>query len=101
MSTVQVPSVEEVGQYGPVKGKDPADVQDAYDAEKAAQAHVCRVDPYAADLAQALKRRVARNLAMRNIPLGIQMDEVGGIRVGSNDPEVRRLEAPYRKVYVG
>ena len=27
--------------------------------------------------------------------------EGGGVRVGSNDPEIRRLEAPFRKVLKG
>lgn len=53
------------------------------------------------DLAEALKRRVARNLAMRSLPLGVQSDELGATRVGSVDPEVRRLEGPYRRLAVG
>ncbi len=81
-----------------------AALTDALEAEKAAQARVCRVDhtAYPDDLAQALKRRVRRNLAMRGIPLGVMADaEGGGVRVGSNDPEIRRLEAPFRKVLKG
>lgn len=70
-------------------------------AETNAQAAACRVDPYNDNLAEALCRRVARNLAMRGVPLGVQNDEFGGTRLGSTDPEVRRLEAPYRRVSVG
>lgn len=76
-------------------------VQDALDAETAAQRRVCEVGPfYTADLAQALKRRVARNLALRGIPLAVlQGDaESGNLRLPGSDPEVRRLERPYRKL---
>lgn len=78
-------------------------IKDALAAEKANQARVCRVDPanYPDDLAQALKRRVARNLAMRNLPLGVMSDELGATRLGSNDPEVRRLEKPFKKLVMG
>jgi len=75
---------------------------EALAAEAKAQARKCRVPAAAAtfwpdDLAEALFRRVHRNLAMRNLPLAIQSDGDGGIRIGSNDPEIRRLEAPYRR----
>lgn len=73
----------------------------AIQAEKAAQAKVCKIDPYTNDLQEALLRRVVRNLAMRNVPLGVQMDETGGTIIGSRDPEIRRLEGPYRKLPVG
>lgn len=82
-------------------GKPTEAIQDVYDAEVADQASRCRVDPYNAALAAALVRRVSRSLAMRNLPLGVLQDETGATRVGSVDPEVRRLEAPYRKVVVG
>lgn len=71
-------------------------------AETAAQAAVCRVgEAMPDDLAMALLRRVARNLAMRALPVGVQSDEMGSTTIGSNDPEVRRLEKPYKKVFVG
>lgn len=95
-----VPDVEAVAAYLGKEASDPK-VVDAYAAEVAAQASTCRVEPYVDDLGQALKRRVARNLAMRGVPLGVQMSEVGGTFLGRNDPEVRRLEAPYRKLPVG
>lgn len=82
-------------------GKTEAEVTEARAAEVADQASRCRVDPYNDALAEALHRRVARNLAMRNLPLGVQIDETGGTRIGSTDPEVRRLEGPYRKLVVG
>lgn len=76
-------------------------------AELAAQAKACRVptDEFTAwdtDLAEALYRRVARNLALRGIPLAVlQGDaEVGSLVPPGKDPEVRRLEAPFRKMVV-
>jgi len=71
-------------------------------AEQVAQARACRIDPYSLDLAEALKRRVLRNLALRPLPIGI----VGGanfepLRIGKRDPEIRRLEGTYRKVVIG
>lgn len=79
---------------------------EALAAESKAQARKCRVPAADAtawpdDLAEALFRRVHRNLAMRNLPLAIQSDGDGGIRIGSNDPEIRRLEAPYRRAVLG
>lgn len=80
-----------------------ADVQGALDAEQAAQARVCRIASYSNDLREALLRRVQRNLAMRALPLAVlQGDpEAGSTVLPGRDPEVRRLEAPYRKVVMG
>ena len=52
-------------------------------------------------LTQALFRRVSRNLAMRALPLALNEGENGTSYVGAKDPEVRRLEGPYRKRVVG
>lgn len=80
-------------------------LEGALAAEASAQARICRTPEldadYPDDLAEALMRRVARNLAMRNLPLGIMADEMGPTRIGSTDPEVRRLEAPHRKLVKG
>lgn len=81
---------------------DPAELVAALAAETAAQARAVRVpDPYPADLAEALLRRVAHNLALRALPLGVQSAisemAVATNRVGGTDAEVRRLEAPYRR----
>lgn len=72
-------------------------------AEIAAQQNVCTVGTgeLPAALWEALLRRVARNVAMRRLPLGVMADEMGAVRIGSNDPEIRRLEGPYRKRVVG
>ncbi|WP_409074070.1 hypothetical protein [Micromonospora chalcea] len=84
---------------------DTADLQDALDAEAAAQRSICRVGAvYPADLRQALLRRVQRNLAMRQLPLAVQMWDAeggGGTVLPGRDPEVRRFEAPYRKLVIG
>lgn len=92
-----VPTVAEVAS---ALGRAEADVSAAYAAEVADQASRCRVDPYSHALAAALVRRCARALAMRNLPLGVTLDETA-VRVGSTDPEVRRLEAPYRRLVIG
>jgi hypothetical protein len=100
---------------GTNSGESDADISAALAAEVVAQAAVVRFPadpappasplPYPADLAEALKRRVARNLAMKRLPLAVQqsMNEFGSsaIRLGSTDPEIRRLEAPHRKWVVG
>lgn len=93
-----VPDADAVADY---LGVAAADVADALAAEQADQAARCRVEPYNEALAAALMRRVARNLAMKSVPLGVQADGLGGtLRLSSTDPEVRRLEAPYRRLKV-
>lgn len=79
-------------------------IQEELDAERVNQAKVCRVGAvYPADLGSALKRRVLRALALRSLPLAVlQNDADGGASfLPSNDPEVKRLEGPYRKVVFG
>lgn len=81
------------------------DLQDALDAETQGQADMCRIGAiYTSALRQALLRRVQRNLALRQLPLAVlQGDaETGQSRVlPGRDPEVRRFEAPYRRLVVG
>lgn len=76
-------------------------IEGALAAEKAAQARVCTVpgddDDWPADLAEALLRRVARNLALRKLPLGIAASEIEATRVAGTDVEVRRLESGHRR----
>jgi hypothetical protein len=85
------------------------EIESALAAEKAAQKRRCRVPAddaeWPADLVEALCRRVHRNLAMRGLPLGLVVDaaddgQSATTRVGS-DIEVRRLEAPWRRVVMG
>jgi hypothetical protein len=89
-----------------------AEAGEALAAETMAQKRVVRAsafplvptDPWDADLTQALKRRVHRNLFMRGLPSGLAtaMSEgaVSSVRIGM-DPEIKRLEAPFRKTTVG
>jgi hypothetical protein len=80
---------------------EPGQIEAALEAESAAQERICRVpgcdDEWPADLAEALLRRVARNLALRKLPLGIATSEIEATRVASTDVEVRRLEASHRR----
>ena len=82
-----------------------AEIQEALDAETAAQARVCRVGAiYPDDLRSALLRRVQRALAMRPLPLAVlQGDAEAGTTtvLPGRDPEVRRLEGPHRKLVLG
>lgn len=52
-------------------------------------------------LREAVLRRCCRNLALRKLPLSISESEAASIRVGGYDPEIRRLEGPYRRMTVG
>lgn len=83
------------------------ELQDVLDAEVALQAKVCTIpadptdppsDAYPAALRAAVFRRVARALAMKGIPLAVLQGDAenGTTYLPSNDPEVRRLERPYR-----
>jgi len=70
--------------------------------EQAQQAHKCHtIRP--PDMLEALSRRVQVNLAKRGLPLGVieQTDDRGRAFMPTFDPEIRRLEAPYRKLVVG
>jgi hypothetical protein len=83
---------------------DDAELAGAILAERHAQAARCRIDRYGPDLLEALKRRVARNLAARRVPVASFTAFDGGstsTRVPTQDPEIRRLEAPYRRISVG
>lgn len=102
-----MPTVDDVAAYMGAASASwtAAQLQGALDAEAAAQRAICLVGAvYPADLREALLRRVQRNLAMRQLPLAVLQ---GDAETGSNtvlpgrDPEVRRLEAPYRRLVVG
>jgi hypothetical protein len=73
-------------------------------AETAAQARSCRIPgPMPGDLREALLRRCAANLARRQLgPLpGPQGDSETPTIVPARDPEVRRLEGPWRTLVFG
>lgn len=82
-----------------------ADISQALAAETAAQANLCTIPVvYPADLAEALLRRVARNLALRGIPLAVLQGDSeanGPSFLPGKDPMVRQYEAPYRRLVVG
>lgn len=81
-----------------------AEISDALAAETQAQRDMCRRPvPYPTPMAQALMRRVARNLALRRMPLAMTQGDAdfGPLAIPGRDPEVRRLEAPYRRLVVG
>lgn len=100
------PTLPEVKSYlGSDHSWTDAEINDALTAETAAQARRCKVpDPYPSDLGQALKRRCARNLAARNVPV-VQFTsfEGGGstARVPKLDAEIARFEGPFAKRKVG
>lgn len=99
-------NLEAVKEYlGPDTQWSDSDIQSALDAEAAAQAkRVTYPDPVPADLDEALCRRVAHNLALRPLPLGLATSiseiSVATNNVGGLDAEVRRLESPYRRVVI-
>lgn len=98
-------TVDDVRDYDKsLTGHTDAAIQGAINAETVAQAGKCRIpDPVPDDLDEALKRRVVRNLAMRKLPLAMMQGDAerGPLILPSNDPEVRRLEAPHRKLVMG
>jgi hypothetical protein len=99
-----LPTLAVVKDYLGTTSATDAEITAALAAETAAQDAVCRVEAYyPPDLAEALKRRVARNLALRGIPLAVlQGDAEGGSLVLPRlDVEVRRLEGPHRKLIAG
>ena len=105
-----VPTVSDVRAYiGETNARwDDAALTEVLASEAAAQAAVARIpaDPtaYPDDLRSALLRRVQRALALRALPLAVL---TGDAEAGTStilpgrDPEVRRLEAPHRKLVVG
>lgn len=85
-----------------------AQLEQVIAAEVGNQARVCRtpLDPAALpeDLAQALYRRVAREVSGKQVPLGLVGDtasEYGPARLATFDAEVERLEGPSRLVVFG
>ena len=104
---MSVPTEQEVTDYLGETSATTEEIADAYAAEKSDQANRCKVPAddaaWPASLAQALKRRVARNLALRGLPIAVlQGDAEGGSTVlPGSDPEVRRFEAPHRKLSFG
>jgi hypothetical protein len=78
-------------------------LQTVLDAEQGAQAQLCRVDPWAPQLTQAIYRRVGREVAAMALPLGVTdpSGEFGGSNLPRYDVEIERLERPFRLVVLG
>jgi hypothetical protein len=83
------------------------EIDAALAAETAAQRRVCRVPAaYPPDLREALLRRVQVNLARRRqmteLPRGDgDVPELPPMVPPGRDPEIRRFEAPFRKLVMG
>jgi hypothetical protein len=81
-----------------------ADLQQILDAELAIQARTCRLPEgeeaiYPPPLARAALRRCQRQVAAKNVPLGVlgaESAEYGPLALPGWDAEVARLEASYR-----
>lgn len=82
-----------------------SELDDVLAAETSAQWDVCAVPAaYPFSLREALLRRCARNLALRALPLAVLRGDADGgdnTVLPANDPEVRRLERPWRKLRIG
>lgn len=98
-----MPDLADVEEYLGDHSASDAEIQQALDQETAAQWRVCRVPAtYPADLRGALLRRVQRALAMKGLALAVREGADGeSLVVPGRDPEIRRLEAPFRKVRFG
>lgn len=107
---MSAPTLEEVTAYLTSIGisKPEADVESARLTELSNQASVCDMpaadEEWPADLAEALCRRVAVNLGVRPVTLGVQTSiteaAFGAVRVGGGDREVDRLEGPFRTIAI-
>jgi hypothetical protein len=99
-----MPTVDDVRDYDTAESLSSwtdEQIQGALDAETMDQFLRCRIPAaYGANLAEALKRRVVVNLQKRGHPLGMVQAQEGSSNtayLATSDPEVRRLEGPYRK----
>lgn len=102
VTAAQFPDITDVDDYLDEHSWTDDRLQDALDAEAAAQRSVCRIPAtYPDDMRQALLRRVQRNLSMRGQP-GVSVSDQGtAVYQPTRDPEVRRLEGPWRKLPTG
>lgn len=100
-----MPTAADVRAYVGDTSADDTELGGVLAAEAAAQRARCQVPAaYPPDLREALLRRCARNLAARRVPVASFTAFEGGgtsTRVPARDPEIRRLEAPYRRYVVG
>jgi hypothetical protein len=108
-----LPTVDEVVAYlGDGANRWTSDGGDTYpaiaeelEAETSAQSRMCDYgSPYPDELKLALLRRVQRALQMRSLPLAVlqgDSDTGNASFLPSRDPEIRRREAPYRRLVGG
>lgn len=106
-SEAAMPTLDDVKDYLETAGEPTShsddQITDALNAEAQAQRDTCIVGAvYPYSLRQALLRRTARNLAMRMNVTGLSSGdaESPGQIIPGRDPEVRRLEGPYRRMPV-
>lgn len=98
------PDVDDLANYLGAHSATDEELASALAAETGAQFDVCRIPGvYPIALREALLRRCARNLALRGLPLAVLRgdSESGDTVLPGSDPEVRRLEKPWRKIKVG
>lgn len=99
-----MPDVDECNDYIGEHSYTDEQVQQKLDQETDHQFRVCRVPAaYPPALRGALLRRVQRALHMTHLALAVRESQDGEsqIVVPGRDPEVRRLEGPWRKVTIG
>jgi hypothetical protein len=100
-----MPTISEVSLYLGENSWSNDELTDALAAEAPLSGHAARCRPFTRPTwREALKRRVARNLAARAVPVATFTSFEGGgtsTRVPMLDAEIARLEAPYRKRRVG
>jgi hypothetical protein len=109
-----LPTLEEVRAWiqVPVSALSDEQLQQVIDAELALQMSGIVVPdtpeppdppvPYPPELEQALFRRVAHQVALRGLPLGIISDvESAPIQAAAWDSEVARLEQPWQRMVLG
>lgn len=110
-----IPSFTDVKAYmGPDQSWTDAEVLDALNSQAGDQAKKCSIPTDPEDstwipdaLAEARCRRTQVALALRPLPLGVQVtlsdSNAAQVRVGSpsQDPLVRDLERPFRKLVIG
>jgi hypothetical protein len=103
-SNADLPDVDAVNAYLGDHSFTDGEVDDMLRQETQAQRGRCRIPAaYPDDLRGALLRRVQRALHMKSLVLAVKETQDGEsqIVVPGNDPEVRRLEAPWRRVLIG
>lgn len=97
-----MPDITALGEYLKQHSYTDDELEEALDSEAAAQRKVCAVPAaYSADLRSALLRRAQFHLAMKKNKLGLVEGANGSQARPGRDSEVRRFEAPYRRLPVG